>query len=101
MAERLVAGLPISLSTKVTACVRRFETATALNDGSTEARKEISMFGPLGSVIKSYWALANGQDHYLFKEVKCYKVLNTGEDTWGGGNGQRTKEYKELIESVS
>jgi hypothetical protein len=33
MAERLVAGLPISLSTKVAACVRRFETPTALNHG--------------------------------------------------------------------
>ena len=29
----LVAGLPISLSTKVPACVRRFETPTAVNDG--------------------------------------------------------------------
>ena len=29
----LVAGLLISLSTKVPACVRRFETPTALNDG--------------------------------------------------------------------
>jgi hypothetical protein len=32
-AEGLVAGLPITLSTKVAACVRRFETPTALNDG--------------------------------------------------------------------
>jgi hypothetical protein len=29
----LVAGLPISLSTKVAACVRRFETLTPLNHG--------------------------------------------------------------------
>ena len=29
----LVAGLLISLSTKVPACVRRFETSTALNHG--------------------------------------------------------------------
>jgi hypothetical protein len=29
----LVAGRPISLSTKVAACVRRFETAIAINDG--------------------------------------------------------------------
>jgi hypothetical protein len=43
MAERLVAGLPISLSTKVAACVRRFETATPLNDGRTESKKDISM----------------------------------------------------------
>jgi hypothetical protein len=29
----LVAGLPISLNTKITACARRFETATPLNHG--------------------------------------------------------------------
>ncbi|UCH07051.1 MAG: hypothetical protein JSV55_13365, partial [Deltaproteobacteria bacterium] len=34
---------PISLSTKVAACVRRFETPTALNYGRTEAKKDISM----------------------------------------------------------
>ena len=34
---------PISLSTKVAACVRRFETTTALNDGRTESKKDISM----------------------------------------------------------
>jgi hypothetical protein len=39
----LVAGLPISLSTKVPACVRRFETPTPLNDGRTESKKDISM----------------------------------------------------------
>jgi len=39
----LVAGLPISLSTKVAACVRRFETPTALNDGRTESKKDISI----------------------------------------------------------
>ena len=44
-AEGLVAGLPISLSTKVAACVRRFETPTALNHGRTEAKKDISMLG--------------------------------------------------------
>jgi hypothetical protein len=38
----LVAGLPISLSTKAGACVRRFETATPLNDGRTESKKDIS-----------------------------------------------------------
>jgi hypothetical protein len=39
---------PISLSTKVTACVRRFETPTALNDGRTESKKDISMlFSPV------------------------------------------------------
>ena len=30
---------PISLSTKVAACVRRFETPTALNYGRTESKK--------------------------------------------------------------
>jgi len=32
----------ISLSTKLAACVRRFETATALNDGMTDSKKDIS-----------------------------------------------------------
>ena len=36
---------PISLSTKVAACVRRFETPTALNDGRTETKKDISKLG--------------------------------------------------------
>jgi hypothetical protein len=35
--------LPISLSTKVPASVRRFETPTALNHGRTESKKDISM----------------------------------------------------------
>jgi hypothetical protein len=35
--------LPISLSTKVAACVPRFETPTPLNDGRTESKKDISM----------------------------------------------------------
>jgi hypothetical protein len=39
----LVAGLPISLSTKVAARVRRFETPTPLNHGRTESKKDISM----------------------------------------------------------
>jgi hypothetical protein len=34
---------PISLSTKVPACVRRFETPTALNDGRAKSKKDISM----------------------------------------------------------
>jgi len=39
---------PISLSAKATACVRRFETPTALNHGRTEAKKDISMlFSPV------------------------------------------------------
>ena len=54
---------PISLSTKVAACVRRFETPTALNDGRTESKKDISMIGPLpGSVANRHQALANGRD---------------------------------------
>jgi len=36
---------PISLSTKVAACVRRFETPTAFNDGRTESKKDIPMLG--------------------------------------------------------
>jgi hypothetical protein len=35
--------LPLSLSTKVAAYVRRFETPTPLNDGRTESKKDISM----------------------------------------------------------
>ena len=46
------AHLPISLSTKVSACVRRFETPTALNYGRTESKKDISMLG-LSSISKS------------------------------------------------
>jgi hypothetical protein len=34
---------PISLSTKVPACVRRFETPTPLNDGRSESKKDTSM----------------------------------------------------------
>ena len=39
----LVAGRPISLSTKVPACVRRFETPTPLNDGRAQPKKDISL----------------------------------------------------------
>jgi len=39
------AHLLISLSTKVSACVRRFETPTPLNHGRTESKKDISMLG--------------------------------------------------------
>ena len=48
----LVAGRPISLSAKAAACVRRFETPTALNYGRTESKKDISMLG-VGSISKS------------------------------------------------
>jgi hypothetical protein len=34
------------------------------------------MLGSLGSVTNSHWALANGQESYLFKELKCYKFSN-------------------------
>jgi len=46
------AHLPISLSTRVAACVRRFETPTPLNHGRTESKKDISMvFRPFLSYI--------------------------------------------------
>ena len=42
------AHLLISLSARVPACVRRFETPTALNDGRAESKKDISMlFSPV------------------------------------------------------
>jgi len=37
------------------------------------AKKDIPMLGPLGSVTNSHWASANGQERYLFKELKCYE----------------------------
>jgi len=37
------AHLPISLSTRVTACVRRFETPTPLSYARTESKKDIPM----------------------------------------------------------
>ena len=46
--------LLISLSTKVSACVRRFETPTHLNDGRTESKKDISMLDPLSFVTNSH-----------------------------------------------
>jgi hypothetical protein len=50
---------PISLSTKVAACVRRFETPTALNHGRTESRKDISMLFSLVSFLgeSEFWRL--------------------------------------------
>jgi hypothetical protein len=45
---------PISRSTKVAACVRRFETPTTLNHGRTESKKDIPMLGSLGSVTNSH-----------------------------------------------
>ena len=52
--------------------VRRFETALygALFRG--QSKKDIPMLGPLGFVTNSHWASANGQERYLFKELKCY-----------------------------
>jgi len=44
--------LSISLSTKVAACVRRFETPTPLNYGRAESKKDISMLA-LRSISKS------------------------------------------------
>jgi hypothetical protein len=37
----------ISLSAKVAACVRRFETPSPLNHGRTESKKDISMLAIL------------------------------------------------------
>ncbi|UCH08634.1 MAG: hypothetical protein JSV55_06605, partial [Deltaproteobacteria bacterium] len=66
---------PISLSTKVAACVRRFETATSLNHGWTESKKDISMLGSLGSVTNTHWTSANGKERHFFKGVTCYMIL--------------------------
>ena len=50
------AHLLISLSTKVAACVRRFETPTALNYGRTESKKRHP----------------HARLKINFKELKCY-----------------------------
>ena len=42
---------PISLSTKVAACVRRFETPAPLNHGRTESKKDISMLFSIVSFL--------------------------------------------------
>ena len=63
---------PISLSTKVAACVRRFETPTPLNYGRTESKKDIPLLGSLGSLRNSPWASAKGQERCLSKELKPY-----------------------------
>jgi hypothetical protein len=63
----------ISLSTKVAACVRRFETPTPLNHGRTESKKDIPMLGSQGSVTNSHRALANVQERHPFKELTCYR----------------------------
>ena len=49
----LVAGLPIRLSTRGAACVRRFETPTAVNHGRGESKKDILMLGSPGWVTNS------------------------------------------------
>jgi len=72
--------LPISLSTRVTACVRRFETPNHLNDGRTESKKDISMLGPLDFVTNSHRASTNAQERCLFKEVKCYDFGKASEN---------------------
>ena len=61
----------ISLSAKAAACVRRFETPTALNHGRAESKKDISMLSLPGSVKNSHWAPGNGQERYLCKELGC------------------------------
>ena len=49
----LVAGLPISLSTKVAACVRRFETPTALNHGRPALALSFRSVGWIGAYFTS------------------------------------------------
>jgi len=61
----LVAGRPISLSTKVAACVRRFETPTPLNHGRTESKKDISMLST---------AFLSGITHQHSVRVMCYNA---------------------------
>jgi hypothetical protein len=48
-------------------------TVSARSGPGTESKKDIPMLGPLGSVTNSHWALANGKERYLFKELKCYE----------------------------
>ena len=45
---------PISLSTKVTVSVRRFETPTPLNHERTESKKDISMLFTIVSFLGEY-----------------------------------------------
>ena len=52
---------PISLSAKATACVRRFETPTALNHGRAESKKDISMlFSPVSFLGAAFWIAKAG-----------------------------------------
>ena len=44
--------LPISLSARVAACVRRFETPTHLNHGRTESKKDTSMLFCIASFLR-------------------------------------------------
>jgi len=37
------------------------------------------MLGCPGSVTNIHWALTSGQEHHIFKEVKCYDTLDSGE----------------------
>ena len=45
--------LPISLSTKVPACVRRFKTPTPLNHESAESKKDVSMLSCVVSFLEA------------------------------------------------
>ena len=68
----LVAGLPISLSTKVPPCVRRFETPTSLSDGRAPKKKTSlcsAPWFPLRIVIRPR---EMDRGPYLFKKLKCY-----------------------------
>ena len=70
--------LPISLNTKVAACVRRFETPTPLNYGRTEAKKDIPMLG-LRSISKS-----QSVTYYLFSILYSAQGHRINSDTEPG-----------------
>ena len=74
------AHLPISLSTKVAACVRRFETPTAVNHGRTESKKDIAMlFSPLsflGDPDCLQTQASAFHIHSNLKNVKCEPKAN-------------------------
>ena len=71
---------PISLSTKVAACVRRFETPTAVNHGRTESKKDIAMlFSPLsflGDPDCLQTQASAFHIHSNLKNVKCEPKAN-------------------------
>jgi hypothetical protein len=58
------------------------------------AKKDISMLGPLGSVTNSHWALADGKERYLFKELKCYKQTWSVNLEETGNRGHQVERKK-------